>query len=253
MEKINRCKAISVTQQWIHLIVRLSRIEKIFSALSLSCPRSRWIGLSFFLLNFIFVVRFTAIAVGAVDETTRLRLFVLGCACLVLVFSLVGLIRSSASWLSVQLEKPGAILEIAIGFLVAREILIWILTLGRDRAIWVEVRSFFLGISLWLLIVWGFVGLYQSLGSLLERGGISERDAKAKRIHKIGLALILFTLMGYFLFYYIILPGPFFIHYDPELQYMEDRGGARGEHGCRILCQKSEKSGSSAEPVTELR
>ena len=220
MEKTNRCKATSATQQWIHLIVRLSRIEKIFSALSLSCPRSRWIGLSFFLLNFIFVVRFTAIAVGAVDETIRLRLFVLGCACLVLVFSLVGLVRSSASWLSVQLERPRAILEIAIGFLVAREILIWILTLGRDRAIWVEVRSFFLGISLWLLIVWGFVGLYQSLGSLLERGGISERDANAARIHKIGLTLILFTLMGYFLFYYIILPGPFFIHYDPELQYM---------------------------------
>jgi len=220
MEKINRCKAISVTQQWIHLIVRLSRIEKIFSALSLSCPRSRWIGLSFFLLNFIFVVRFTAIAVGAVDETTRLRLFVLGCACLVLVFSLVGLIRSSASWLAVQLERPRAILEIAIGFLVAREILIWILTLGRDRAIWVEVRSFFVGIFLWLLIVWGFARLYQSLGSLLEKGGMSEWNANATRIYKIGLALILFTLTGYFLFYYIILPGPFFIHYDPELQYM---------------------------------
>jgi hypothetical protein len=221
MEKINRYKAISATQQWIHLIVRrLSRIEKIFSALSLSCPRSRWIGLSFFLLNFIFVVRFTAIAVGAIGETTRLRLFFLGCAGLLLVFSLVGLIRSSASWLSAQLEKPRAILEIAIGFLVARQILIWILTQGRDRAIWVEVRSFFLGIFLWLLIVWGFARLYESLGSLLEKGGLSERDANATRIYKVGLTLILFTLTGYFLFYHIILPGPFFINYDPELQYM---------------------------------
>jgi hypothetical protein len=198
----------------------LFAFEQIFSALSLSCPRTRWIGLSFFFLNLIFVLRFTAIALGAIGETTQLRLFFLGCAGLLLVFSLVGLIRSSASWLSAQLEKPRAILEIAIGFLVARQILIWILALGRDRAMWVEVRSFFLGIFLWLLIVWGFARLYESLGSLLEKGRISERDAKATRIYKIGLALILFTLTGYWLFYCVIRPGPFFIQYDPELLYM---------------------------------
>jgi len=198
----------------------LFALEQIFSALSLSCPRIRWIGLSFFFLNFIFVLRLTAIAVGAIGETTQLRLFFLGCAGLFLVFSLVGLIRSSASWLSAQLEKPSAILEIAIGFLVARQILVWILTLGHDPAMWVEVRSFFLGIFLWLFIVWGSARLYESLGSLLEKGAISDRDAKATRIYKIGLTLILFTLTGYLLFCYIIRPGPFFIHYDPELQYM---------------------------------
>jgi hypothetical protein len=199
----------------------LFALEQIFSALSLrSSPRIRWIGLSFFFLNFIFALRLAAIVLGAIGETTRFRLFFLGCAGLLLVFSLVGLIRSSASWLSAQLEKPRAIFEIAIGFLVTRQILIWILTLGRDRAMWVEVRSFFLGIFLWLLIVWGSVRLYEFLGSLLEKGRISQRDAKATRIYKIGLTLILFTLTGYLLFYYVIRPGPFFMNYDPELQYM---------------------------------
>jgi len=50
-----------------------------------------------FFLNFIFVLRLTAFALGAIDETTRLRLFLLGCAGLFLALSLVGLIRSSAS------------------------------------------------------------------------------------------------------------------------------------------------------------
>jgi hypothetical protein len=194
--------------------------KQIYSGLSLSCPRIRWIGLSFFFLNFIFGLRFTAFALGAIDETTRLRLFLLGCAGLLLAFSLVGLIRSSASWLSARLEEPRAILEIAIGFLVARQILIFILTAGRDRAIWVDVRSFFLGIFLWLLIVWGLGRFYESLGSLLEKDKIGERNAKSKRIYKIGLTLILSAVTGYLLFYYVIQPGPFFIHYDPELQYM---------------------------------
>lgn len=62
--------------------------------------------------------------------------------------------------------------------------------------------------------------MYESLGSLLEKDKLGQRNAKSKRIYKIGLTLILSSVTGYLLFYYVIQPGPFFIHYDPELQYM---------------------------------
>jgi len=181
--------------------------------------KGKWIGITFSILNLIFSLRFLVLGIGLRNELPLHHVVIfISCSLISAFLAIIGINRAFVDRIYAYLEDNSTVYQIAIGFLVVREGVVWILD-NLLEIVYIELGGWFIAISLWLFLCWGILSLGRDL-SLLLIPNMNKHNNKKSIFYYLGLILPILLLVGFWILFHWINFDLFYVNYDPEIPYM---------------------------------
>jgi hypothetical protein len=183
---------------------------------------TKLLGLSFSILNLMFALRFIVIGVGLrAEHSIFFLLLFLGCAILAVGLSVLSLIRQIMTLVKDFLSDNRAVFQIAIYFLVLREVVDYVLSSRFSKEIRLEIGGWFMALFLWLFLSWGIFRIRNAIADLsISSWKKTTFNWNSSKLYYVSLSLPLILLVSYWVLYHWVYSLPAYANYDPEFAYM---------------------------------